>query len=322
MGNEFVSIIIPTHNRKDSLVLCIDSINSQDFFKNGFEVIIVDDSSCDGTAEFIREYLKKMPFPGQVITQKNLGPGVARNIGAEKSRGDILAFTEDDVILDKNWLSNGTRYFSQHGVHAVEGVTKYIGTGKPLRKFEENYNIGFLPCNLMCRRNVFEKLNGYSSEFFDHKSSLYFREDIEFGFRFLEAGFKIIIAEDVIVYHPAQHTTLKEIYNHAKRYFFDPLLFKKHPEYFRKMIGIKKIGKMTIKRPTHYLSFLSVLFFLLAFLFSKIFLMFYAGVVGILAYKFGVKSPIMFIKILPLPFVYTWYFLKGCFMFKSYGAIL
>ncbi|MDD5687528.1 MAG: glycosyltransferase family 2 protein [Elusimicrobia bacterium] len=322
MSNEFISIIIPTYNRKDSLEQCINSIDNQNFSKQGFELIIVDDGSSEGICEFISNLLKKMPFKSSVISKKHFGPASARNAGVEKSAGTILAFTEDDVILDENWLTNGIRHFKENDISAVEGVTKYIGTEKPIRKYEKQYKLGFLPCNIMIRKTVFNDIGGYDNGFYDNKMNIYFREDIELGFRLLEKKYKAIIDEEMIVFHPQQYKTIRGVYGHAKRYFFDPLLCKKHSDLFYKMIEIKEIGFITIKRPLHYFSLISLFSFTFIFCLNKIFILMFLIMNLGFCYKYEIKNLFGFIEILPLPFYYLWYFLKGCFRFKSFRAII
>jgi len=91
-----VSVIIPTFNRLPLLVAAIDSVLSQTF--KDFEVIVVDDASCDGTPEFVRNIgdprvrIVSLPIQG--------GGATARNAGIDVARGKYLAFLDSD---DK-WL--------------------------------------------------------------------------------------------------------------------------------------------------------------------------------------------------------------------------
>ena len=86
------SVIIPTFNRCELLRATLDSIFRQTF--TGYEVIVIDDGSTDGTLEF----LASMKDQVQVLTQQNSGPGTARNSGARVARGDYLAFLDSDDL--------------------------------------------------------------------------------------------------------------------------------------------------------------------------------------------------------------------------------
>jgi len=321
MDKQFISIIIPTYNRKNTLAGCIDSIIKQNYPASGFELIIVNDESSDGTYEFVNEYIKRLPFKSRVINQKHLGPSIARNKAIDESRGPIIAFTEDDVILDENWLSKGSRHFNNDEISAVEGVTKYLNTQKPIRRLEKQYQLGFLPLNIMYRKDIFIKIGGYDPSFYEEKLNTYFREDIELGFRLLSSGQKAIIDPEMVVYHPKQYQTIKGAYDHAKRYYFDPLLYKKHPALFRQRIESKKIGLFRFQRPLHYLSLASLLLFILTIFNLKFGILFLLTNTGYCV-KYEIKNPLDYFKLLPLPFFYLWYFLKGCFKFKSYKAII
>jgi len=96
--DQFVSIIIVTHNHKKYLNSCISSIKSQDF---PHEIIIVDNKSTDGTVDYIRSH-----FPDVKIIQspENRGYGAGNNIGVSYSKGDIVVILNPDTILEKDWL--------------------------------------------------------------------------------------------------------------------------------------------------------------------------------------------------------------------------
>ena len=129
------SVIIPTHNRVDSLVEALDSIRRQAFID--YEVIVVDDGSTDGTAKEVERIIadggwriaegrvapedrrSQIGDRGQqgsldsrlstldacpaspvlrIIRQKNAGPGAARNLGVSVARGEYLAFLDSDDL--------------------------------------------------------------------------------------------------------------------------------------------------------------------------------------------------------------------------------
>jgi glycosyltransferase involved in cell wall biosynthesis len=86
------SVVIPTYNRCAYLKSTLESVWRQTF--NEYEIIVVDDGSTDETASFLAELGDRVT----VVTQPNLGPGSARNKGAENARGEYLAFLDSDDL--------------------------------------------------------------------------------------------------------------------------------------------------------------------------------------------------------------------------------
>jgi glycosyltransferase involved in cell wall biosynthesis len=87
-----ISVIIPCYNNHDYIQECLDSVLNQTF--SDFEVILVDDGSTDGTTETVKAYLPKL----KLISQKNQGPAVARNVGLEEATGKYVAFQDADDL--------------------------------------------------------------------------------------------------------------------------------------------------------------------------------------------------------------------------------
>ncbi|HLT66903.1 MAG TPA: glycosyltransferase family 2 protein [Microbacterium sp.] len=91
------SVVIPTHNVRPWLRQTLDSVLRQ---REDLEVIVVDDASTDGTAEFAREYAARDPRI-RVIDNEGSGGGSARNLGAREAAGEYLVFADgDDLIPD------------------------------------------------------------------------------------------------------------------------------------------------------------------------------------------------------------------------------
>lgn len=93
------SIIIPTYNRKDKLLKCLESLYVQDFPKDKYEVIVVDDCSTDDTYRLLSK--QKVTL---LKLEKRMGPSVARNFGASKAKGKYLVFTDSDCLVTSDWL--------------------------------------------------------------------------------------------------------------------------------------------------------------------------------------------------------------------------
>jgi len=103
----FVSVVIPTRNRLNLLKQAIEGIRRQDYPRDAFEVIVVDDGSTDGTLPWLQSLAERRDeITIKPLTHAHGGPGAARNLGIESARGEFVAFTDDDCIPDDDWLSN------------------------------------------------------------------------------------------------------------------------------------------------------------------------------------------------------------------------
>jgi len=126
-----VSIVIPTYNRANDLKEAMDSILAQTVTPK--EVIIVDDSDNDETENLVRQMMDD--FKNKTIRleyiyneiEKSLT--IARNIGAEHSKGDIVLFLDDDVILGKNYIEEILRVYRE--IPNALGVQGYRINAKP-----------------------------------------------------------------------------------------------------------------------------------------------------------------------------------------------
>ncbi len=95
-----ISLVIPTHNRKDTLRRCLATAASQDY--PDCEIIVVDDGSADGTGEMVQ---REFPQVHYIRQERNRGPAAARNQGIEAATGEMIAFTDDDCLLPPDFLS-------------------------------------------------------------------------------------------------------------------------------------------------------------------------------------------------------------------------
>ena len=102
-----VSVVIPTYNRLPILKKCLDSLENQilidEFFD--YEVVIVDDGSTDGTTDFLENNIETFPHL-RLFEQSHGGPALGRNLGVEKSKGDLIVFIDSDLVVDCYFLSN------------------------------------------------------------------------------------------------------------------------------------------------------------------------------------------------------------------------
>ncbi len=117
-GGPFLSVVIPTFNRKNSLQKTLDGLARQTYPAAQFEAVVVSDGSTDGTDALLAEYARTSPYSLQVLCQPNGGPARARNNGIENAHGEVVVFLDDDVEPSADFLAVHAAHH-QSQTHAV-----------------------------------------------------------------------------------------------------------------------------------------------------------------------------------------------------------
>src|SRR5438552_4725595 len=104
-----ISAVVPTRNRPDHAVPCVDAIlaNAGD----DFELLVIDQSDDDATERALAVYHSDSRF--RYIRSPSRGASAARNVGIEQSRAPIVAFTDDDCRVATDWLKQITTLFAR-----------------------------------------------------------------------------------------------------------------------------------------------------------------------------------------------------------------
>ncbi len=198
----FVSIVIITRNRSESLLRCLRSIFAQDY--KAIEVIVVDNGSTDNTLEMIKT---SFPSVHLLLQSENKGVPGGRNIGIRTAKGEICICLDDDAeFCDSSAISKCTEYFSKDvkiGCIAMRVldendsiVTKLIPRRD--RKVFNKDKLGalFSGTAFALRRNAFIE----AGEFWEDLSP-YFGEDAELSYRLLDKGYNILQTPYLLVRH-------------------------------------------------------------------------------------------------------------------------
>jgi glucosyl-dolichyl phosphate glucuronosyltransferase len=119
-----VSVIVPTRNRGRYLEECLQSLAVQDY-DGQFEVIVVDNGSTDATPELLERWRRRDPR-FQTTVESRVGLSRAKNAGIRLARGDLLLFTDDDVIVDRGWISAYVRFFADKKAESVVAGGKIV----------------------------------------------------------------------------------------------------------------------------------------------------------------------------------------------------
>ena len=105
----FVSVIVPTHERPERIPACLHALLALDY--PHYEIIVVDNApETDATASFMCENYHDLPQV-RYVREERAGVSWARNRGVQAAKGEILAFADDDVIVDRYWLAELVKAF-------------------------------------------------------------------------------------------------------------------------------------------------------------------------------------------------------------------
>jgi glycosyltransferase involved in cell wall biosynthesis len=186
MPRPYISVVIPAWNEEKYIGRLLRSLLNQSLERDEYEIIVVDGHSKDGTVRIARKYADRVLFENEGSI------GYARNLGARKARGEIVAFIDADCIAPWNWLMRIKKTFRKPWLVGVGGMAAAIN-GRWQDKlvfFILNYYwkaaswLGmyqFVGFNCAYRRKQFLASGGFDPD-------VRFMEDCEFSFRFRKQG--------------------------------------------------------------------------------------------------------------------------------------
>ncbi|MGV3720879.1 MAG: glycosyltransferase family 2 protein [Actinomycetota bacterium] len=117
--NPWITIVIPTYNRKASLERTLRALERQE--SASFEVLVVSDGSTDGTVGRVCALSASTPYPLRLISQSNAGPARARNRGVLEAWGEVILFLDDDVEPTPQFVAAHARHHERDERVAVIG---------------------------------------------------------------------------------------------------------------------------------------------------------------------------------------------------------
>jgi glycosyltransferase involved in cell wall biosynthesis len=237
-----ITVIVCTYNRCRSLANALESAAALILPDSvQWEVLVVDNNSRDQTREVVEEFCRRYPGRFRYLFEPKQGKSNALNAGIRDARGDILAFTDDDVIVEPAWLDNLTAalrhgdwvgsggrvvplwttsppsWLSLEAQHALAPLANF-DLGPDARQLSETP----FGCNMAVRKAMFEKYGGFrpdlgpttESDFrqWSHKLPPRNSEDSEFGSRLLAAGERLRYEPSAVVSHPVAENRVQKQY--------------------------------------------------------------------------------------------------------------
>ena len=115
-----ISAIVPTFNRADTLRSCIESLLHQTLDPQFYEIVIVDNNSNDTTRDTVQAYLGQ-GHNVRYVFEPRQGLHFARHAGAKAAKAEIVAYTDDDAIVDSRWLEELVKAYKYHDIGCAGG---------------------------------------------------------------------------------------------------------------------------------------------------------------------------------------------------------
>jgi len=108
MSNILISIIVPAYNEEKLISSCISSLEKQDFNKENYEIIVVDNGSTDNTVKVVENFNVKLIYE----PKKGISSAIRR--GIFEAKGEIITITNADTVVFTDWISNIYKTFKSN----------------------------------------------------------------------------------------------------------------------------------------------------------------------------------------------------------------
>lgn len=225
-GEPSVSVIIPCRNAAGTLGRTLAALAAQ-VPAPPDEVIVVDDGSSDGSAEFA----ERAPVVTRVLRQRGAGPAAARNLGAAEAAGKLLVFLDADCEPTPEWLAAG-RSCARHA-DFVQGAVSPL-PGEEVGPFDRSLWVTrswglYESANLFVRRSLFEAVGGFESWLVpaDGKE---LGEDALLGWRARRSGARVLFCSEALVHHAVFRRGARGFVAERARLRYFPALAARIPE--------------------------------------------------------------------------------------------
>ena len=235
----FISVVIPTYNRWPILEKCLAALEHQTPSGEieGFEVVVVDDGSTDGTPTRLREQAARFPHV-RLFEQAHGGPAEGRNRGVDQAKGDVVVFIDSDLVVTPGFLANHARALQRSWTERANRLCFTYGAVINTANFEqptaERHKLRDLSWAYFATGNVaIDRAVLQRSGLFDTGFRLYGWEDLELGERLRQMGVVLVKCPEAVGYHWHPALSLGQIPDlirvERERAKMGLVFYRKHP---------------------------------------------------------------------------------------------
>jgi glycosyltransferase involved in cell wall biosynthesis len=229
-----ISVILCTYNRCQGVTQTLSSIAASTLpLSVEWEVLVVDNNSSDQTREVVEDFCRQHTAHFRYVFEPHMGKSHALQTGIREARGDVIAFTDDDVTVEPTWLHNltselyGGEWAGAGGRIVLQwpaSLPDWLATEGPwarhgLPAFDQGRKAKPLigppfGANMAFRKEMFEKHGGFRKDLGPSPNREIPRpgEDTEFGRRLIAGGERLRYEPAAVVYHPVAESRINKKY--------------------------------------------------------------------------------------------------------------
>ncbi len=216
-----ISLLIPTHNRVEQLLVTLQSIEKQLVSDARLiEVIVVANGCKDNTIDVVNGKIRSFPFTLRLFDEQQLGLPHARNRAIKEAGHEIMAFIDDDVVLAENYLQSMLDCYANNPADLVGGKTELLWEAVDRPDWLPDELLGLLSCkdlgdatkevflqsdaigcNFSFHKRVLEKIGGFKIGLGRSGKLLIGGEETEFIYRALRDEFRMFYEPKCFLHH-------------------------------------------------------------------------------------------------------------------------
>lgn len=205
-----VTIAVVCFNERENIVPCLKSLLNQSYRSQDYEILVIDNESTDNTVRLVKQLQRKSKRIRLVINPKK-GIAISRNVALRKARGELLAFTDADCLVPKNWLielvKGYLKYKSKNSAVVAVGGPNFPPKTTPFyqalglmlasslggrdtvqtkRYLKDRYVLHLPTVNVLYEKKKLREINGFDKSF----GSII--EDEDMSFRLSQKGYQFV----------------------------------------------------------------------------------------------------------------------------------
>lgn len=228
-----LSIIICTYNREKYIGPLLESIAKNDYPKNDYEILLVDNNCTDNTRSVCENFVKSHPdIIFRYVIETEQGLSAARNKGIKEAKGEIIIYVDDDALVDTNYIRSFAEHFIAHPETMAAGgpieplyeteeplwmspytkalLTGWMNYGDYVREYPQGRYPG--GGNAAYRKKVFDKIGLFNTELGRKGSALLASEEKDIFDKMHSLGMKIEYLPTPILHHIIPQVKLEKPY--------------------------------------------------------------------------------------------------------------